>query len=135
MFVGFLIELLHGCCVGDWLQFNAFCLHHFYPTRLATIQCLLFILFLPYNIGYNSMPFVYTIFTLQDWLQYNAFCLYHFYPTRLATIQCLLFIPFLPYKIGYNSMPFVYTIFTLQDWLQYNAFCPSTTILIPHYPR
>ena len=22
---------VNGRCVGDWLPFNAFCLHHFYP--------------------------------------------------------------------------------------------------------
>ena len=32
IFAGFPMKLLNGCCVGDWLQFNAFCLHHFYPT-------------------------------------------------------------------------------------------------------
>ena len=29
IFAGFPMELLNGCCVGDWLQFNAFCLHNF----------------------------------------------------------------------------------------------------------
>ena len=23
---------VNGCCVDDWLQYNAFCLHHFYPS-------------------------------------------------------------------------------------------------------
>ena len=39
IFAGFSIERLNGCFVGNWLQFNAFCLHHFYPAWLATIQC------------------------------------------------------------------------------------------------
>ena len=44
------MELLSSSCVGDWLQFSAFCLHHF----------------LPYVIGYNTIPFANTILPLYN---------------------------------------------------------------------